>query len=88
MNRLATTIKIRFEAEGFNVDIGDEFINIARDDGMHCEFYGQQDRSFFAASATYDIGNGDEDLDFIMACNVKGRIELDMFVQAVKVILA
>jgi hypothetical protein len=51
---------------GFTPEFGDEYLNIARADGVHCEFYGQRGTDYVIASATYEINGAETDLDFFI----------------------
>lgn len=59
--------------------VGD-WLNIARPDGIHCEFY-PNDRTHYAFTATYTIKGKEQTLDFYMP------YDLDRFVKAVCKIL-
>ena len=36
-------LKSALKSAGFNPEFGDGYLNIARADGVHCEFYGDTD---------------------------------------------
>lgn len=63
------------EARSFTVDHEpNEYINIARPDGVHCEFYGcgPNDEIF---CATYTIGGEDTDLHLDVT-TIQGRVNM------------
>ena len=74
-------VKQAFKEVGLFVDMRDEYINIARNDGAHCEFYGQQGKDYAFACATYTVNGMEQDLDFALP------EELPEFVSAVQDIL-
>lgn len=71
----------QFKKAGFKINYSQgDYINIARPDGMHCEFYpcGPNDDVF---TATYIIKDKKTELDFYMPDDA------DLFVETVKEIL-
>ena len=74
-------LKSAFKKVGFRAEVKNEdWINIARKDGMHCEFYFCGEKNY-AVTATYEINGKDRELDFVLPD------DLDLFVKTVQTIL-
>ncbi len=57
---------LAFKKVGLNPELkSGDWLNIARPDGMHCEFY-PNDKTNYAFTATYNINNEEQTLDFYM----------------------
>lgn len=68
-----------FKSVGLMPTLGDDWINIARPDGIHCEFYSCGD--FYAVTATYAVNGKERDIDFYLPQ------DNDLFVETVCKIL-
>jgi hypothetical protein len=77
--------QIRNKLKGYYIDFGDGYINIANEDGINCEFYGQFDDNFTWLTATYTINKKEQELNYQFGMN--NPDELDLFVSDVKKIL-
>jgi hypothetical protein len=69
-------------AAGFNPEFGDEYINIARQDGIHVEFYGPRGVDFVVFAATYHVDGRETDID-IFICDSDGIRDAVSIVQKI-----
>ena len=72
-------LKSALKSAGFNPEFGDGYLNIARADGVHCEFYGDTDLNYL--TATYTVDGLKRELDFWFPTNI------ELFVETVTKIL-
>jgi hypothetical protein len=56
-------IKAAFVGTGYKLEFGDNYLNVARHDGVHCEFYPNcVDSDSCVLSATYNLSGVDTDI--------------------------
>jgi len=71
-----------FSDTDFSLAFGDGYLNIARPDGLNCEFYPcGQDAEYCMLTATYTIDGKERELDFEIP------YQTEAFVAAVKKVL-
>lgn len=71
-------IKNAFKKTNLTLDFGDDYLNIMRPDGLHCEFY--SDGNFNYLTSTYTLNGKVQDLTYYIP-------DLPQFVADVKEIL-
>jgi len=61
---LAKEIATAFKKYHIYVDFSDAYINLARSDGIHAEFYGSMGEDYCHLSGTYTMDGEDKDLEY------------------------